>query len=61
MSEPQFAAYDASVFDALGTGQRLILGVSDNVPPNASIDRLARITGRVAAFRPVKPAGLPAQ
>jgi hypothetical protein len=37
------------------------LGVSDNVPPDADIDRLARITDRVAAFGPVRPAGLPAQ
>lgn len=61
MSEPQFAAYVDSVFEALGTGERLILGVLDNVPPDANIDRLARITDRVAAFGPVKPACLPAQ
>jgi uroporphyrinogen-III decarboxylase len=55
MSEPQFAAYLDSVFGAMGTGERLILGVSDNVPPDADIDRLARITDRVAAFGAVNP------
>jgi uroporphyrinogen-III decarboxylase len=55
MTEPQFAAYVDAVFEALGTGERLILGVSDNVPPDADIDRLARITDRVAAFGPVNP------
>ena len=59
MSEPQFEAYLDSVFGALGTGERLILGVSDNVPPDADIDRLDRITERVAAFGPVEPAGHP--
>ena len=45
------------VFDELGTGERLILGVSDNVPPNANLDRLARISERVAAFGAINPAG----
>ena len=56
MSEPQFTAYLDSVFGDLRTGERLILGVSDNVPPDANIDRLARITERVAAFGAVHPA-----
>lgn len=60
MSEPQFATYIDAVFEALGTGERLILGVSDNVPPDADIDRLARITDRVAAFGPVNPSSLKA-
>ena len=56
MSDPQFSSHLDSVFGELGTGERLILGVSDNVPPDASIDRLARISERVAAFGAVHPA-----
>jgi uroporphyrinogen-III decarboxylase len=56
MSDAQFAAYLDAVFADLGTGERLILGVSDNVPPDADIDRLARITERVKLFGPVVPA-----
>jgi uroporphyrinogen-III decarboxylase len=56
MSESQFAAYLDAVFADLGTGERLILGVSDNVPPNANLDRLTRISERVAAFGAVHPA-----
>lgn len=55
MSDASFEAHLDSVFDALGTGERLILGVSDNVPPAANLDRLNRITERVAAFGPVRP------
>jgi hypothetical protein len=57
MSEAQFAAYLDRVFADLGTGERLILGVSDNVPPDANLDRLARISERAAAFGAVRPAG----
>jgi hypothetical protein len=57
MSEPQFAVYLDEAFAELGTGERLILGVSDNVPPDANMDRLARISERVAAFGPVRPGG----
>ena len=56
MSDPQFSSHLDSIFGELGTGERLILGVSDNVPPDASIDRLARISERVAAFGAVHPA-----
>jgi Uroporphyrinogen decarboxylase (URO-D). len=56
MNDAQFDAYLDSVFGDLGTGERLILGVSDNVPPDADIDRLARITERVEHFGPVRPA-----
>ena len=38
------------VFEDLGAGDRLILGVSDNVPPDADLDRLTRISERVDAF-----------
>jgi hypothetical protein len=56
MSEAQFVAYLDSVFAELGSGERLILGVSDNVPPDCNLDRLDEISDRVAAFGPVHPA-----
>lgn len=55
MGDAEYTAYLDSVFGELGTGERLILGVSDNVPPDADIDRLERITQRVAAFGAVDP------
>jgi hypothetical protein len=58
MTNSQFEAHLDKVFDALGTGERLILGVSDNVPPDANLDRLDRITRRVEAFGPI-PSGPP--
>ncbi len=61
MTEPQFTAYLDAVVDDLGTGERLILGVSDNVPPDANIGRIARITERVAAFGAVNPTGVQAE
>jgi len=66
MSEAQFEGYLDEVFGALGSGERLILGVSDNVPPDASLARLGRIRERVEEFGPVEPltwcaAGAPAR
>jgi len=55
MGEAQFEAYLDQVFGELGTGERLILGVSDNVPPAASLGRLERIRERVEGFGPVVP------
>ena len=56
MDEPAFKSYIDEVFSNLGAGERLILGVSDNVPPNADLDRLSHITKCVEAFGPVSPA-----
>jgi uroporphyrinogen-III decarboxylase len=55
MREAQFEAYLDQVFGELGTGERLILGVSDNVPPSASLGRLERIRERVEAWGAVTP------
>jgi uroporphyrinogen-III decarboxylase len=55
MNEAQFEAYLDQVFGELGTGERLILGVSDNVPPAATLGRLERIRERAEAFGPVTP------
>jgi hypothetical protein len=54
-----FEAYLDTVFAELGTGERLIFGVSDMVPPDANLSRLERIKERIAAFGPVRPARAP--
>ena len=56
MSDDAFERHMDMLFAELGSGKRLILGVSDNVPVDANLDRLARISERVRAFGPVVPA-----
>ena len=53
MSEREFAAYLDRMFGELGDGRGLILGVSDNVPPEADLGRLEEIGRRIEAFGPV--------
>ena len=53
MSDAVFDAYLDDVFAALGTGDHLILGVSDNVPPDVNMGRLEEIKRRVESFGPV--------
>ncbi len=53
MADPVFEAYLDELFASIGRGDHLILGVADNVPPNADLSRLHEITRRVAAFGPV--------
>ena len=55
MDDATFEAYLDELFDSLGAGDHLILGVADNVPPDANLDRLERIKARVEAFGPVRP------
>ncbi|MBI4553594.1 MAG: hypothetical protein HY710_15120 [Candidatus Latescibacteria bacterium] len=50
-----FTGYMDDLFGSLGVGDRLILGVSDNVPPDVNLDRLERIKDWIAAFGPVRP------
>jgi hypothetical protein len=57
MDDRQFESYLDEMFENLGTGERLILGVSDNVPPDAVLSRLDRIKARIEAFGPVRPSG----
>ena len=59
MDERAFTAYLDDLFGALGTGERLILGVSDDVPPDANLSRLERIKQWVEAFGPVQPDSSP--
>lgn len=56
MGDDAFERHMDKVFAELGSGRRLILGVSDNVPVDANLARLERITQRVRAFGPVAPA-----
>ena len=56
MGDAAFEAYLDDLFGALGAGDHLILGVADNVPPDAGLERLERIKERVEAFGPVQPA-----
>ena len=55
MDDAAFEKYLDETFDGLGSGKRLILGVSDNVPVDANLDRIDRITERVREFGPVTP------
>ena len=55
MDDATFETYLDELFANLGTGERLILGVSDNVPPDANLLRMERIKERVEAFGPVRP------
>lgn len=56
MDDCKFAGYLDDLFAELGRGDHLILGVSDNVPPDADLSRLERIQERIMAFGPVRPA-----
>jgi hypothetical protein len=56
MTDKQFEAYLDEIFDNLGRGDHLILGVSDNVPPDANLTRLELIRKKVEDFGPVQRA-----
>jgi hypothetical protein len=56
MDDAAFEAYLDQTFGELGSGGRLILGVSDNVPPDADLDRLERVKQRIREFGSVQPA-----
>jgi hypothetical protein len=53
MSDRQFEEFLDRFFDTLGTGDHLILGISDTTPPAAELDRLQEIARRVQALGPV--------
>ena len=57
MNNEAFEHHLDELFESLGSGERLILGVSDNVPPDADLTRLERIKERVKAFGPICPTG----
>ena len=53
MSDDDFEAYIDRFFSELGSGDHLILGVSDTTPPGAAFERIEQIGERVRAFGPV--------
>jgi len=70
-SEADFEAYMDELFKAVAPGKRMLVGIADQVPPNAVFSRLQRIGERVeregrlplaaGAFRPVTGSVVPAQ
>jgi methylmalonyl-CoA mutase cobalamin-binding domain/chain len=70
-SEADFEAYMDQLFKAVAPGRRMLVGIADQVPPDAVFSRLQRIGERVeregrlplaaGAFRPVAAAVVPAQ
>jgi hypothetical protein len=55
MDEAGYRRYLDALFAEVGSGERLILGVADNVPPDANLARLEYIAERVERFGPVEP------
>lgn len=55
MDDTAFDRHLGEVFDNIGLGSRLILGVSDMVPPDAELDRLEKIKQRIRDFGGVRP------
>jgi len=53
MSDREFEAYLDEFFENLGSGDHLILGISDTTPPAADFQRILEISKRVNAFGPV--------
>ena len=54
--QAEFESHMDDLFAELGTGRRLILGVSDNVPPEVNMDRLEQVRKWIEAFGPVRGA-----
>jgi hypothetical protein len=55
MDNATFKTYMDELFASLGNGDHLILGVADNVPPDANLERLESIKEWLAAFGAVHP------
>lgn len=55
MSDQAFDQYLDTLFASIGAGDHLILGVADNVPPDAKLARLETIKQRIIDFGPVTP------
>ena len=47
-SDDEFEAFLDELFKSIAPGRRIILGIADSTPPNASFERLQRIGERVA-------------
>lgn len=55
MTDQVFEQYLDTLFASIGAGDHLILGVADNVPPDANLARLEVIKQRIIDFGPVHP------
>jgi len=55
MDDGSFEDYLDSLFAEIETGERLILGVADNVPPDAAMERMEQIGERIEDFGLVTP------
>lgn len=55
MPDKEFDAFLDGFFEDAGSGDHLILGISDTTPPAADFARLEKIGRRVEEFGPVKP------
>jgi len=53
MDDALFETYLDQLFEDMETGQGMILGVSDAVPPDAKLSRFEKIRSRIDAFGPV--------
>lgn len=54
MNDEKFERYLDNLFREIDTGEKLILGVSDNVPPEADLSRLETIRNRINQFGSVR-------
>jgi hypothetical protein len=50
MSDEEFESYMLALFQAIAPGNAFVMGVSDNVMPNAKIERLERITEMIEEY-----------
>ncbi len=50
MDDVSFEDYLNKMFNEFGTGEHLVLGVSDNVPPEANLSRFKKIEQKIKAF-----------
>jgi len=55
MDDAAFEAHLDATFSSLDTGERLIFGVADNVPPDVDLDRLDRVSRMVDSVGPIHP------
>ena len=53
MDDETFRRHLGNTFAEIESDRRIILGVSDNVPPDASLDRLDAITAAAQGYRPL--------
>jgi len=55
MDDSSFEDYMGNIFADLGSGERLVFGISDNVPPDADMARMQRVKQLIQHFGPITP------